>query len=123
MLRHTFCHIPGIGEKTERQLWSAGLTTWDAVLDQENRRRSGPARRLPADLLRESAEHHAGRNPGWFADRLPPAECWRLFADFRDRCAYLDIETTGMEYYDQITTITLYDGRSIRTYVQGRNLE
>ena len=53
---------------------------------------------------------------------MPAAESWRLFGDFRGDCAYLDIETTGMESFDQITTIALYDGRTIRTYVQGRNL-
>jgi hypothetical protein len=37
---------------------------------------------------------------------------------------YLDIETTGLDrYYNDITTIALYDGESIQTYVQGHNLE
>jgi len=31
MLEHTFCHIPGIGAKTERRLWEAGLDCWGAV--------------------------------------------------------------------------------------------
>jgi uncharacterized protein YprB with RNaseH-like and TPR domain len=123
MLRHTFCHIPGVGGRTERQLWSAGLLTWADVLDQEKPRRSGLARRLPAELLAESVAQHAGGNLRWFADRLPAAESWRLFTDFRSRCAYLDIETTGLEGHDRVTTVCLYDGRTIRTYVQGRNLE
>ena len=29
MLQHTFCHIPGIGMKTERKLWEAGITSWE----------------------------------------------------------------------------------------------
>jgi uncharacterized protein YprB with RNaseH-like and TPR domain len=122
MLRHTFCHIPGVGGKTERQLWSAGLTTWEAVLQTEHSRRFGVSRRLPAEVLHESVQQHARANPAWFSDRLPSAEAWRLFGDFRDRVAYLDIETTGLEYSDQVTTIALYDGKQIRTYVRGRNL-
>ncbi len=122
MLRHTFCHLPGIGEKTELQLWAAGLTTWEAVLDKEQPRRRAPARRLPAELLRESSARHASADPGWFAERLPAAQSWRLFADFRSSCAYLDIETTGMDASDHVTTIALYDGRTVRTYVQGQNL-
>jgi uncharacterized protein YprB with RNaseH-like and TPR domain len=121
MLRHTFCHLPGVGEKTEQRLWAAGLTTWDSVLDQEPDRVAA-ARRLPASFLRESVTHHAGRNAAWFAQHLSAAQSWRLFGDFRDSCAYLDIETTGMGDSDHITTIALYDGRSIRTYVHGRNL-
>jgi uncharacterized protein YprB with RNaseH-like and TPR domain len=121
MLRHTFCHLPGVGEKTEQRLWAAGLLTWDAVLEREPDRVAA-ARRLPASILRESVAHHSGRNAAWFGERLSAAQSWRLFSDFRDSCAYLDIETTGMGYGDHITTIAVYDGRSIRTYVHGQNL-
>jgi uncharacterized protein YprB with RNaseH-like and TPR domain len=118
MLRHTFCHLPGVGEKSEQRLWAAGLTTWETALAGGR-----PGRRLAADALRASAEQHALGNPAWFAERLPAAQSWRLFADFRSSCAYLDIETTGMGGTDHVTTIALYDGRSLRTYVHGRNLD
>ncbi len=123
MLRHTFCHIPGIGPKTERELWQAGLTTWEAALSQGSTGR--PAfRRSCRDHLEESQRQYDAGNPTWFAGRLPPAQHWRYFADFRDRCAYLDIETTGMSSYaDQVTTVCLYDGEAVRTYVQGQNLD
>jgi hypothetical protein len=29
MLRNTFCHIPGIGPKRERRLWSSGFRFWE----------------------------------------------------------------------------------------------
>ena len=122
MLRHTFCHLPGVAAGTEQRLWSAGLTTWDHALVGEGTKKT-PGRNLPADLLRESVQRHGVGDAAWFDARLPAAESWRLFADFRDRCAYLDIETTGMESYDLVTTIALYDGETIRTYVRGRNLE
>src|SRR5262249_19181600 len=57
-----------------------------------------------------------------FDQLLPADQSWRLFRDFRACCAYLDIETTGMAANDQITTIALYHGRTIRHYVQGDNL-
>jgi len=38
--------------------------------------------------------------------------------------AYLDIETTGLDsYYNEITTIALYDGENIKHYINGENLE
>lgn len=44
--------------------------------------------------------------------------------EFRASVAYLDIETTGLSRWDsEITTIALYDGSTIRYYVQGQNLE
>ena len=123
MLRHTFCHLPGVAAGTEQRLWSAGLTTWDHALAGEGTKKKTPGRKLPADLLRESVQRHGAGDVAWFAEHLPAAQSWRLFADFRARCAYLDIETTGMESYDIVTTIALYDGKTIRTYVRGRNLE
>ena len=29
MLKNTFCHINGIGEKSERKLWDLGILRWD----------------------------------------------------------------------------------------------
>jgi uncharacterized protein YprB with RNaseH-like and TPR domain len=116
VLRHTFCHLPGVGARTEQRLWAAGLTTWDDAL-------SSPCHRLRAEGLLESARRHAAPDPAWFADRLPPGESWRLFGDFRAHCAYLDVETTGMSANAEVTTVALYDGRVIRTYVRGQNLD
>ena len=122
MLRHTFCHLPGIAEPTEQRLWSAGLTTWDDALSQLARSARLP-RRLRAADLEESARRHTGGEARWFAERLPSAQSWRLFGDFRAGCAYLDVETTGMSYSAVVTTIALYDGRQVRTYVRGDNLD
>jgi uncharacterized protein YprB with RNaseH-like and TPR domain len=36
---------------------------------------------------------------------------------------FLDIETTGLSPWDKITTIALYNGTSVRYYVQGDNLD
>ncbi|TVM28847.1 ribonuclease H-like domain-containing protein, partial [Oceanidesulfovibrio marinus] len=55
---------------------------------------------------------------------MPPQEQWRIFPHFRHSAAYVDIETTGTGCgMDHITTIALYDGREVKTYVHGRNLE
>jgi len=119
MLRHTFCHLPGVALRTEQRLWSAGLTCWDDALTGSSH---ALARRLSAEELRESARRHDLGEAGWFAGRLPSAQTWRLFADFRAHCAYLDIETTGMSATAVVTTIALYDGQNLRTYVRGENL-
>jgi uncharacterized protein YprB with RNaseH-like and TPR domain len=123
MLRHTFCHIPKIGEKTERNLWRAGITSWKAVLESEQARKTRTRKPLSAAELQESVKHYEEQNSAWFGRCLPARQSWRLFHDFRDSCAYLDIETTGMPGFGHITTIALYDGRTIRTYIHGDNLQ
>jgi uncharacterized protein YprB with RNaseH-like and TPR domain len=60
----------------------------------------------------------------YFGRHLPSHESWRLFPEFQHSIAYVDIETTGLGGpSDYITTIALYDGRAIYTYVQGQNLD
>ncbi len=63
-------------------------------------------------------------NIGYFSERLPPGETWRLFDAFRHRAVYLDIETSGDDQWNnEITVIGLYDGRNTQTFVSGKNLE
>jgi uncharacterized protein YprB with RNaseH-like and TPR domain len=124
MLTNTFCHIPGIGLRLESRIWSRGFRSWACVLEKpscELPRRFG-THLLPH--LRRSVEQLDRGNAAFFADRLPPAECWRMFPEFRQHAAYVDIETTGLRPgFSTITTIVLFDGRKIRHYVCGRNLE
>ncbi len=47
---------------------------------------------------------------------------WRLFGEFRHRTAYLDIETSG-SFPGEVTVIGVYDGNSVKSFVNGRNLE
>jgi len=124
MLKNTFHHLPGIGARIERQIWSAGVFTWDDF------KAPYPLRCSPARLaawkaeLQTSAKQLQDNNPGYFAGHLPTGQHWRILPEFRDTTVYLDIETTGMDPYDQaITTIALYDGRSVSYYIAGQNLE
>jgi uncharacterized protein YprB with RNaseH-like and TPR domain len=122
VLRRTFCHVPGIGIKAEEQLWAAGVVSWDSV-EQATSRLSERRRQRLTQHLAESHRQWAANNPGFFAATMPSTEHWRLYSAFRESVAYLDIETTGLGGPgDHITTIALYDGRSIRHYVHGQNL-
>jgi uncharacterized protein len=124
MLTHSFCHIAGISLAAEQRLWSAGLRAWDQSVSAESLPLSAGRRQRLSQGLTESRGQLAAGNARYFADGLPPREQWRLFSHFRDSVAYLDIETTGLSAgSDHITTIALYDGKSIRHYVHGQNLE
>ncbi len=114
MLKNSFIHIPGIGAKTERQLWDAGLLDWKH-LESNNSYKISPKRyqKLIA-FTKESPEQFENKNPNYFSDVLPSKEHWGLFPHFRSHTAYLDIETTGIKMFGfEITTIALYDGNSI----------
>jgi len=124
MLENTFCHIPGIGEVSEKNLWSSGLDSWHKCTDLYKYPLSKKRKETVQRFIEASGRHLQEGNPRYFTDLLPSNFHWRLFPEFRDSIAYLDIETTGLDTWDNaITTIALYDGRSISYYVQGENLE
>ncbi|MBC2712958.1 MAG: ribonuclease H-like domain-containing protein [Desulfosarcina sp.] len=123
MLRHTFLHIPGIGPKTEAGFWAGGVDDWNAFFDDASLKLSKTKREAITDVLKESRRQLDLRNPGFFAHHLPANQHWRLFPEFRSRTAYLDIETTGLDEDCTISTIAVYDGSTMATYVQGRNLD
>lgn len=113
MLTHTFCHIPRISLNKEMALWEQGILCW------EDYRKSQSV----CGHLDDSERHLQDKNPAFFGKTLKSDQYWRLFPHFRDSIAYIDIETTGLDKgYDQITTIALFDGREIFTYVNGKNL-
>ena len=124
MLPNTFQHIPGIGRKTEERIWAAGITDWQAFAEIPD---CGLPQKTVAALQAycpESQVQLDRGNPVYFEKLLPAALSWRFFPEFRNRTAYLDIETDGLDsYYGHITTIALYDGRDIFWYINGRNLE
>lgn len=122
MLQHTFCHLEGIGRKTEEKLWKKGILSWQDW--QETPPISIRATsRLEALSVLEQSLLAIEDQPTFFTDRLAASEHWRLFPHFRATTAYLDIETTGLGETSEITTIALYDGKDVQTYVNGINLD
>jgi uncharacterized protein YprB with RNaseH-like and TPR domain len=124
MLQNTFIHIQGIGAITEQRLWESGLRDWESIDGDLQIPIPAGRKYLLKKAIGESKRHLYQGNPGYFSKLLPSNQSWRLFPEFRDSTVYLDIETTGLDrYFNDITTIALYDGQCIQTYVQGQNLE
>lgn len=125
MLENTFLHIPKIGVVSERSLWEAGISTWDDLLeDRAGKMVASKRYDLMVDHVLASKQSIADGNPSFFASSLSHRHLWRIFPHFRDKTAFLDIETTGFmnEYGTYITTIAVLDKSGIRCYVRGDNL-
>jgi uncharacterized protein YprB with RNaseH-like and TPR domain len=125
MLERSFIHLPRIGYGTERKLWRSGVRSW-ADLVQRSEPPAGISRARWDDLrweARFSAEALRTLDHPYFSGRLPAREQWRAFERFRNRAAYLDIETTGMGTWADITVVGLYDGLHVWTYIHGENLD
>lgn len=123
MLEHTFCHLPGISVGRERQLWAAGVHRWEALPAAAEAGLGGAWARRAAAGLAASREQLAAGNLAYFGRQLPAREQWRLYPGAGGTTAYLDIETTGLTRgQDEITTIALFDGVQVQTFVRGENL-
>jgi len=122
MLEHTFIHIPGVGDKTERRIWNRGIHTWRQFLDHGDTILSPTRDALIGMELEASLAHR--KDISFFSQKLPTGEMWRLFNAFQDRAVYLDIETSGgYQGVDDITVIGIYDGVDVQTFVNGINLD
>jgi uncharacterized protein len=124
VLRNTFLHLPNVGRKTEKALWSQGCEDWDCLLGGLDRYSIGTASKAEVrDELELSKKSLAAGVHQYFARVLGQAEAWRAYEEFKGSCVYLDIETDGGSSYDSITVIGMYDGSDFRCLVKGIDLE
>ncbi len=124
MLQNTFIHIPGIGYKTELNLWQNRILNWEDYLKNFRKVRVGGEKRDNiAACIMDSRCHLAKGNYQFFASSIPKREAWRVYPEFRDSVAFLDIETTGLDVSDAITMVGIYDGSQVKTFVKGINLD
>lgn len=122
MIEHSFCHLKGITPDREKEIWEAGIRHWDEI-HQPNTLPPAILKKLHQQIpiCREKLEIGDLR---FFADGFPNNRLWRIFSQARHSIAYLDIETTGMSRAEtEITTIAVFDGHNIHTFVQGQNLD
>ena len=116
---NSFIPVGGVGEKTERRLWEAGITHWEEFDGSV----VGPttADRIDAFIDRASVRLNGG-DVRFFDAAFPSGERWRLYESFRDEASYFDIETTGLGQYDDVTTVSFHRAGETRTLVRGRDL-
>lgn len=124
MLQHSFSHIPSVGATTEKKIWGSGIGSMDEFIASPPGFLSPHKSKKFGDHIQQSIGKISTRNARYFYENLPSKEHWRIFKEFQDLTVYLDIETTGLgSPGDIITTIALYDGQSIKYYVNGKNLD
>ena len=90
MLEQTFIHIPGVGPKTERELWQSGIRSWEdftAILRPSAPMSPGLRRRLE-DYIPQSIEAVKNRDAGFFTRLSALGEAWRLFPEFASCLLY-----------------------------------
>ena len=125
MLRCTFVHSPGVGDRTERWLWENGITDWEQFQARREIPGIGPTARGRIDnALALAMRALADGDAGHFQKVLPCREAWRMYGEFRGSTRYLDIETAGLDWrQDRITVVGISDGITSRAFVAGLDIE
>lgn len=122
MIRESFCFLPNIREKKEKNLWKQGITDWNAFLDAKTVSGISETRKQDYDsFLKTAKEKLWQEDVNWFATTMKQKDHWRLYPHLKDDAVYLDIETDG--YYGSITVVGLCDDKQTMTFVRGINLD
>lgn len=125
MLKHTFLHLQGIGEATERRIWRAGIRTWEEFCVHSSEAGiCARIRNLAAVGVEESIARFNAGDWTFFDARLPAQQKWRAFGELRERALYVDIETLGLDTQrDCITVVGAFDGERVHSFVAGQNMD
>lgn len=117
MLKQTLLHIPGIGLKTEKALWSRGIRTWWDY--QEYTQDEAKLSWLQRTRLAYERDELS-----FFLENMPRSELYRIVIDRPQRTAFLDIETTGLSSrYHNLTLIGVCVDGEYRYAMQGQSTD
>lgn len=124
MLNHSFLQIPSVGLATEEKIWTNGISTMQEFIHSPPGYLSVARQKQIAKNIDLSLQKIQNRDVDFFCKNLPSGQHWRFFREHQQSTAYIDIETTGLgDFGDIITTIALYDGKEIKHYINGKNLD
>lgn len=119
MLNKTFCHVHGLSEKKEKELWDNKIISWQDFLDSYPNIPcigSSDCKRIYQEILFSKHYLDSGQIT-YFGKKLPSKELWRTL--FHGSVGYVDIETTGLsKYTDEITVIGISDGDQVWVYTK-----
>ena len=124
-LRQAFAHFPNIGPARLKMLHEAGIRSWEDI---------GPFSPPGLDALAafwqpiyqtaiDCREADAANDIPFFIERLEPMDRWRLLHKHWNQCAFIDIETAGLEFDADITVISVFYQHRVRLFVKDENID
>ncbi|MBO4569237.1 MAG: ribonuclease H-like domain-containing protein [Candidatus Methanomethylophilaceae archaeon] len=124
MIEHTFQMLPSVGRKKESSLWESGILGWEDFLSCKSVPgiKEGSKGRCDALLLQASELLDDGE-ARLLGPMVPKGEHWRMYERFRDKAAFLDIETDGLGRNSLVTVVTVHRKGSTDTFIEGEGLD
>ncbi len=113
-----------MGRKREKTLWTSGIEEWDDFLEAGSIKGISKRRKSVLDeQLEQATTFLDARQTHYFSKCLPSNEHWRLFGEFKNDTAYLDIETDARPPYPSITVVGIHRNGRTTTLVRGEDLD
>ena len=123
MITHTFQILPSVGAKKEKAIWEDGVRSWDDFLSADSVHTMRAEAKERGDALLTQASELLDDGDAWsLAGMMPKGEVWRMYRHFRDRAAYLDIETDGLSRDSLVTVVTVHRPGDTVTLTEGIDL-
>jgi uncharacterized protein YprB with RNaseH-like and TPR domain len=123
MITHSFIFLDMINAKTEKSIWKQGIRSWDDFISRKKIKGISAIRKIYYDRqILEAKRNLYNSDSGYFYERIPLSETWRLYEFFRENAVFLDIETSGVTKHDDVVVVGLFDGLNTKTMIKGINL-
>ncbi|MFC7140078.1 ribonuclease H-like domain-containing protein [Halosimplex aquaticum] len=119
-IENSFIPVTGVGERTERSLWEAGVTRWESFAPSAVGAKQ--AENIES-FIAEASERLDDGDARFFRERFPSGSHWRCYENFREETCFLDIETTGLDQRrHDVTVVGTHSPGDTEVFVAGRDL-
>ena len=123
MITNSFIFLDRVGNKLEQNLWKNGIRDWNSFLEAGKINGISSHSKLYFNRkIIEARKHLFESNSRYFNGILPNSEHWRLYDFFKEEAVFLDIETDGLGFGNDITVFGIYNGIDSKTMIEGINL-
>lgn len=123
-LTHSFIFLPLVSHKKEQKIWAQGIRDWNDFLNSEVKGISKKTKAGYDRIIRNAQQALRNNDSGFFLNKLPSTETYRLYDFFKDEVIFLDIETSlAGKKNSYLTVIGIYDGDNTKIMVKNVNLD
>ena len=124
MISSSFSFLEGIGKSLESRIIKQNIKNWDEFLNSKSVKGISKDRKSYYDRkIVDARKALYNLDSSFFTGKIPNSENWRLYEFFKEESVFLDIETTGLGRYDDVTVVGLYDGINTKTMIKNINLD
>lgn len=124
VLDETFIIFDNISKKREKFLKDHGIKTWNDLLNKGESILNPKEYRKLKHEIKKAEKKLIHKDIEYFINRLDEKDYYLLYENFKDMACFLDIETTGIDDYSDLTILGISDSKEhYRVFINDLNLD